>query len=1029
MAGQARRRGSDMVRAARSLSDLKSRLLAGCLSAALAATASTALAETAGPVDVPAGSLDATLTSLAGQTRQQILYKAELVANRRAPAVRGVLTSEDALRQVLQGTGIRVKRTGPNVLVLHLASEAPRDGEAPPADRPFVGDAAEPHALAAPTPAAPALLEEVLVTGSNIRGAPPAAPLRVIDQAELQATGHPTLAEALRALPENFGGGAAEGNTLTGADGPGRNLAYGTALNLRGLGNNATLVLLNGRRVAGSGAFADFVDVSMIPTTAVDRVEVLLDGASAVYGADAVGGVVNIILRRDFDGAESQLLAGIGTAGEPAQGRIAHTFGRRWGDGGIVVSYELQRRDALRTKDRSYTRSADLRPFGGDDFRVINAFPGNILGPDPVAGGQVPRFAIPPGQPGTNLKPGDFIAGAVNYGDPRLGADVLPRQTTNSVYVAADQALGRLQLEADARWAYRRFKANLAPVTAPFSVGRGNPFFVSPTGAASHTIGYDWHFDIGNPQSQGSVETLGLALGGKLPLFADWRAEAYAAFDREIAETRGSGFINFLILAEALGNTPDRADTAYSPVRDGFFNPFTGIAGSNPSTVTGAIGSGRTWSRARSRVATVNLQADGTLLRLPAGGLKLAVGAAARRETFVRTGSNLLASAAPVSISNPTDAERDVLAAFAEARIPLFGPENARPGLQRLEVSLAGRVEHYDLAGTTANPSVGVVWEPAEGLRLRSTYSRSFRAPALRELYDPTTVSPALLALGPVRVRTLTRNGGNPDLDPETARSWTVGFDLSPARWPGLRASATLFDVRFEDRIGRPAAVNLANALTDPTLTPFVRRISPATNPQDLALINAVLASAPFNSVSGTFPPTDYGAIVDNRYVNTTTLRVRGVDVSASYAFDVGDGDRVTLGGALSYMLDYEQQFTPTSPVVDTVNVANFPLRVRGRFTADWTRGRLTLAGAANYTGRYRDSRGERIGDFVTFDAQLRLAPAQSGALQGVAARLSVRNLFDKDPPFYNNTEGFGYDPANADPIGRFVSLQLTRAW
>lgn len=118
MAGQARRRGSDMVRAARLSSDLKSRLLAGCLSALLAATASAALAEPAGRVDVPAGSLDSVLASLAAQTQQQILYRAELVANRSAPAVKGVLTSEEALRLVLQGTGISVKRTGPNVLVL-----------------------------------------------------------------------------------------------------------------------------------------------------------------------------------------------------------------------------------------------------------------------------------------------------------------------------------------------------------------------------------------------------------------------------------------------------------------------------------------------------------------------------------------------------------------------------------------------------------------------------------------------------------------------------------------------------------------------------------------------------------------------------------------------------------------------------------------------------------------------------------------------------------------------------------------------
>jgi outer membrane receptor protein involved in Fe transport len=953
------------------------------------------------------------------------------VANRRAPAVKGAYSPEEALKRLLAGSGIVAKRTGPNVVVLQSASAAngqPIDGSA--ASRPFGDDAAVAIATSDDAAAAPPItLGEVTVTGSNIRGAPPAAPLRVVSQSQLQASGHATLADALRALPENFSGGASEGNSLTGGDGLSRNITYGSALNLRGLGNNATLVLLNGRRVAGSGSFADFVDVSMIPTTAVERVEVLLDGASAVYGADAVGGVVNVILRRKFDGAETQLFAGVGTAGEPAQGRLAHTFGRRWTDGGLVVSYELQRRQALRTKDRDFARSADLRPFGGGDFRVTNAFPGNILGPDPVTGGNAPRFAIPAGQPGTALRPTDFQAGTVNYSNPRLGADVLPRQTQNSIYVSLDQTWGALELTADARYAYRRFKAYLTPVVSTFTVGRGNPFFVSPTGAATHTIAYTWYSDLGNPQNQGSAETLGLSLGAKLPLFRDWRGEAYATFDQEIAESRGFGFINSLVLGEALGNIADRADTPYSAARDGFFNPFTGIPGANIPNVVGAIGSGRVWSRIRSRVAAVNIQADGAVLQLPGGPLKLAVGASARREFLVRTGDNWLSTPAPVRISNPTDAERDVIAAFAEARVPLFGPDNARPGLYRLELSVAGRVEHYDVAGSTANPSVGVVWEPTAGLRLRSTFSRSFRAPALREQFDPASVAPTLLAQGPARIRVLTLNGGNPDLDPETAKSWTAGFDLAPVRWPGLKLSATFYDVRFENRIGRPAATNLANALTDPTLAPFVTRISPATSPADLALINAALASAPFVSTGGAFPPTDYGAIIDNRYVNTTTLHVRGIDVSASYAFDVSPDDRVSLGAAASYMLDYDQQFTPTAPTVDRVNIANFPLRMRGRLTADWTHGRLTLAGAANYTGRYRDSRGERIGDFVSFDAQVRLAPAQAGLLKGLAVRLNVRNVFDRDPPFYNNTEGFAYDPANADTIGRFVSLQLTRAW
>ncbi|MBI1197919.1 MAG: TonB-dependent receptor plug domain-containing protein [Phenylobacterium sp.] len=278
-----------MHRAARAR--LRRRLLAStvwvvaALSALPAAAASDAVAE-AIAVDLPAGPLDASLTALATQTRQQVLYTADLVADRTAPALKGAYTPDEALSRLLAGSGIVARRTGPDVLVLQSAPPARRQpAEGSAASRPFGDDAAVAVATADPIAAAPpTTLGEVTVTGSNIRGAPPAAPLRTFTQSQLQDSGQATLVDALRALPENFAGGASEGNSLAGGDGLSRNITYGSALNLRGLGNNATLVLLNGRRVAGSGSFADFVDVSMIPTTAVERVEILLDGASAVYG-------------------------------------------------------------------------------------------------------------------------------------------------------------------------------------------------------------------------------------------------------------------------------------------------------------------------------------------------------------------------------------------------------------------------------------------------------------------------------------------------------------------------------------------------------------------------------------------------------------------------------------------------------------------------------------------------------------------------------------------------------------------------
>lgn len=992
-------------------------------------------AETLHGVDIPAGPLEQSLLTLGRQTGQQLFFSKALVDGRKARAVKGRLSADAAAAQLLGDTGLVVRRAGSGLLVVERTSSAPvtrQPAQGADRSRPFGDDgaatpAADASAVGGPA-AEPVLLEELQVTGSNIRGAPLASPLLTFDREDLERTGYATVADALRTLPQNFGGGAAEGNSLTGADPVGRNTAFGTGINLRGLGNSATLVLVNGRRLAGSGAFGDYVDVSSIPSAAVSRVEVLLDGASAIYGSDAVGGVVNILTRRDYEGAEVRALAGVGTSGEPAQGQVSLTAGHRWRGGGFVLSYELQRRDALASADRDFAASADLRPFGGTDFRVTNSFPGNVLLPAPGANTLVPTYAIPAGQNGVGLRPSDFQPGVVNRQNQRDGQDILPRQTLNSVYASVDQALGeRLTLSADGRFSARRYKARFAPAVTTLTVGRNNPFFVSPNGAASNQIAYSFGRQIPNVVSAGNVETLGLTGGAELRLGGGWRSEGYAAFAQEISEVRGRNLVNAAILNEALGNVADRPDTAYSPARDGYFNPYTGVLGANPAGVLGAIGSGQTFARIRSRVSTLNLQADGSLWDLPAGAVKLAVGAQARRESLVRSGFNLIATATPAPTA-PTDVSRDVLAAFAELRVPFFGDANARAGLEQLELSLAGRLEHYEDVGTSFRPKVGLLWSPASDLTLRATYSRSFRAPALRELHDPALFNPTFQPLAGGRILVLQLAGGNPDLSPESADSFTVGVDWRPSALPGLSLSLTGFDVRFKNRIDRPVTASIAGALVDPRLATFVRRISPGTNAADLALITGLLDDPALSTTNGTFQPTEYGAIVDSRYVNTAALHVRGIEGQASYDRDLGGSD-LRLSANASYLLDYEQQFTPTSAEIERVNVANFPLRFQGRFGADWTRGRLTLGGSLIYRGRYRDSLGARIDDFAQVDLQARLAPAERGPLEGVTVLLTVRNAFDADPPFYDNPMGFAYDAANADPVGRFIALQFTRSW
>lgn len=1022
------------------------RLLASAavLALACAGAAHAQPARTAPPqeLSLPAGALETALLALAAQTHQQLLYAPDLVQGRRVEALSGRFTVEQALARLTAGQDVAVARTGPNVVVLKRrpiptaasavdaplgANPRPFGGEAggPPASEPPVTTA---HAEASP-PRASGLantVEAVQVTGTHIRGAgQTVSPVLVLDREDLDRSGQATVAGALNALPQVFGGESTEGTVATRADLLGSNLTYGTGVNLRGLGTDATLVLVNGQRIAGSGTKGDFVDLSTFPTVAIQRVEVLLDGASALYGSDAVGGVVNLILRRDWEGLELRARAGSSTAGGAAEGQLGLAFGRGWSGGNLFVAVEADRRAALAASDRWFTANADLRPYGGLDRRETFSFPGNIAQLDPVTRTNVPTFGIPPGQSGVGLTPAAFQAGVLNRQTPQLGADILPDQRGWSLYAAANQHLGeRLEVSGDLRYGYRRATAALLPSTTTLTVARANPFYVSPVGAASEQIFYSFQGELPNPRALRTAETMTATLDGKLDLVRDWRAEGYLAAAQEIDESTSSGQVNSTLLSEALGNSADNPATPYSPARDGFFNPFTGVA-ANPAAVTSAIGSGFTKNRPRSRFLTFNLQADGTLLTLPGGPLKAAVGVQARREDFRADGSTFTSGVAPRA-QTPSYGSRIVTAAFAELRAPLVAPDPDRTGLNALELSVAARSERYSDFGDTFNPKAGLLWTPAPGLHVRATYGTSFKAPTTRDLNTAPINTALNLPQGASTVLTFSLQGGNPNLRPETAKSWTLGADWRPASIPGLQLSATWFRTDFKDRIDRPVAQNTGTVLSDPRFAMFVQRINPQSNADDLALIKRLLADPA--TIASSNPPENYRAIVDIRLVNTGALLVDGVDLTGTYDRDAFGG-RLTLGGNLSRLLDYEEKLTPAAAATELAGVATYPAKLRARLTADWTRGSWSGGLALNRTSGFKSTTGASIDGQTTVDLQARWRPEPASPWAGLSATLIVRNLFDRDPPFYDNPFGFAYDPASGDPIGRFVALQLDRRW
>ncbi len=283
--------------------------------------------------NLPAQDLGQSLRSVARQTGSNIAFDPAVVRGRTAPALRGNFSAEQALERLLDGSGLSTSRTSGGSWVVARAGDATAAVEAP-----AIGGEAD----------------EVVITGSRIRGATSPSPVTEVTAEQVRDAGFSDLGQVIRSLPQNFSGGQNPGVQLGAGGINNQNMSSGSALNLRGLGQDATLTLLNGRRLSYNG-FTQAVDVSAIPIGALARIEVVADGASAIYGSDAVAGVANIILRRDYDGASTTARIGIPTDGGGEEYQLSATAGTTWGSGGFIAAYEYTDAEAIFSDQRSYT--------------------------------------------------------------------------------------------------------------------------------------------------------------------------------------------------------------------------------------------------------------------------------------------------------------------------------------------------------------------------------------------------------------------------------------------------------------------------------------------------------------------------------------------------------------------------------------------------------------------------------------------------------------------------------------------------
>lgn len=974
-------------------------------------------------LDIPAQSLEAALKEFGVETDSQVLFAKDVVLGRTSVQVKGVFTPREALALLTRGTGLRIDQSAESVFLIKSATAAA-------ASAPQI--TAQAQAPSAPVDAAQdettnkdkktdeeSSVEKVTVTGTRIRGkAPAGANIITVDRKAIDESGAATVPGIIQTLPQNYGGSTNEALRLNSRVSP--DIAFGASANLRGLGADATLTLVNGRRLAPAGA-GDYVDISAIPLSAVQRIEILADGASATYGSDAVGGVVNFILRKDFDGAQTTLRYGNGTSGDPAEYQIGQLFGASWNGGNLLAAYEYYQRDALRAVDRDFAATSDLRRFGGNNFSSTQSSPGNII----FVGPTFVTLAIPSGQNGTTLQSTDLLAGVINYENQQEQLDLLPEQKRSSYFLTARQELFS-GAEVFAEFMYSDRSA----------LGRdqqlGTTLFVPETNAYRQLSGlfagqgdiimsYSLAQDLGPIVYDTDSSALNSVVGTSIDLSSDWKMEVYG----QLARLQESGLTK---------NLPDRAklDAAVASSNlSSAFNPF-----SDGSNTPADVLSGLVYSQAQandSRLWSFNAKADGPFLALPAGEARLAVGADYRQEEFQRDASDVSATGVVTPIEGlPKPGSRDATAVFVEVYVPIVGEANRFTGAQLFDLSASVRYDSYEGAGESTNSKFGVRWSPMDDLFLRGTWGTSFKVPQFKQLLGGSggtlAVAPGFLDPNATNGSTgvLIMSGGNPALQPEEATAWTVGMDIVPSWLDGLRVSATYFDVDYRNRIDTPPNILVAFQQEQNFPGIFIRNPTPAQVSAAIALLD---------SVGGSAGPDGVEVIFDERLKNLSSVVVSGLDLQASYATTTEFGE-ISLNMNASYLYGFKKDLGLGGSPFQLVDTVYNPTDLRVRGSVGWQSDGWNVVGTVNYVDDYRDTESTPnriVASWTTLDLNVSYAFDAFGRStergDGTRLTLSVINVADEDPPFVNNFLGGGYDPGNSSVLGRFASITLTQNW
>jgi len=892
-------------------------------------------------------------------------------------------------------------------------------------------------ALSALPAAAQQQLQKVEITGSSIKriDAETAVPVQIITRDDIQKTGATTVEQLLQTVSAVSSSGGLTASSVSGATTGGI-----SAVGLRGLTSLRTLVLLNGRRIApyGIGFTGDSVsvDVNSIPLAAIERVEVLKDGASAIYGSDAIAGVINFILRKDFTGTELSATYGDSSGGGASVTRAAATFG--FGDLGkdrynVMLVTSWQKENSLFGKDRPFANSG-INSI--NDTTSGNTFPANFVAADGSFGTRNPSNpACPP--PYAIYDP-QLSSKGCRF-DPSPLVQLVPTSERFSLFAAGKYAITN-DLEAFIEASFNRNSQNNViqpvPISDQFALPPNHPLFgvapyngfstilihstspfyptayvVSQTGGATPDILVRYRSAVtGNRDLTDISEAPRLTFGVKGTLGGFDFDTAFLHSQSNVVEQVNNGFPSLSKILPILnsGNVnfwgPNSADID-AQLRA---TNFKGDAFKITSTID-----------------SLGAKGSKEIFQLPAGGLAIAVGGEYRKEKYdfeanptIQTGDISGYGGNFLDVNK----SRNVGAVFSEVNVPI---------LKGLEANAAVRYDHYSGVGNSTTPKVGLRWQPSREVLFRGSIGKGFRAPSLQDLYAPNTtgVTPPGLndplvdcsAANPnassndCATQFPILNGGNANLKPEKSTNATLGIVFEPTSSVSLALDA--FKIKLTDTIsnGIPAATILGD------LTKYgylVTRGAPdASNPNGHIIQ------------------------IDQTNINFGETRLSGIDFDGKLRFGAGDWGKVTVNYTGTYFLKYDTQ-NPDGTFSPNINLANSSTggliaRLKTYLSVNLAHGPWNFTVAQNWQNGYTDLPGtledptdpafvpRHVGAYETYDAQV-----QYTGVKNLTMTFGMKNVFNRPPP-YTNSGGqtsfqAGYDPQYADPRGRFgyVSVQ-----